>query len=294
MTDPRPPDIVPVSAPGRPAIGPAGIGADRPGPAWQLAPGQAGQALLDWAVGWWVVVHFGAQMLVLMLARSSYRGRQRRVMYQHVYLATAPSLATFVVISSLLSLVIIRIVVATAASYGLSRYALDVLVRTLVIELLPVLVALFVAVRYTMPAGEHVSTLRGQGRLLAMWRAGGDPARDELLPRVVAGVFAVTLLAALSCLLALLLTYVSVYGFTSWAFASYTRTVGQVFNPAVTLIFALKTLFFSLAVAILPLAPQPRQPPGALARKHDNVGQLGRLFAVVLVVEIFSLVGNYY
>lgn len=294
MTDPRPPDIVPVSAPGRPADGPAAIGVDRPGPGGRSAAAQAGQALLDWAVGWWVVVHFGAQMLVLMLARSSYRGRQRRVMYQQLYLATAPSLATFVVISSLLSLVIIRIVVATAASYGLSRYALDVLVRTLVIELLPVLVALFVAVRYTMPAGEHVSTLRGQGRLLAMWRAGGDPARDELLPRVVAGVFAVTLLAALSCLLALLLTYVSVYGFTSWAFASYTRTVGQVFNPAVTLIFALKTLFFSLAVAILPLAPQPRQPPGALARKHDNVGQLGRLFAVVLVVEIFSLVGNYY
>ena len=294
MTDPRPPEFVPASAPGRPAVDPVGIAAPRPGPGWQLAPAQAGQALLDWAVGWWVVLHFGAQMLVLMLARSSYRGRQRRVMYQQLYLATAPSLATFVVISSLLSLVIIRIVVATAASYGLSRYALDVLVRTLVIELLPVLVALFVAVRYTMPAGEHVSTLRGQGQLLAMWRAGGDPARDELLPRVVAGVFAVTLLAALSCVLALLLTYVSVYGFTSWAFASYTRTVGQVFNPAVTLIFALKTLFFSLAVAILPLAPQPRRPAGVLARKHDNVGQLGRLFAVVLVVEIFSLVGNYY
>ena len=294
MTDRPPPDIVPASAPGRLAVGPTGIGVDRPGPGWQLAPGQAGQALLDWAVGWWIVLHFGAQMLVLMLARSSYRGRQRRVMYQHLYLATAPSLATFVVISSLLSLVIIRIVVATAASYDLSRYALDVLVRTLVIELLPVLVALFVAVRYTMPAGEHVSALRSQGQLLAMWRAGGDPARDELLPRVVAGVFAVTLLAALSCALALLLTYVSVYGFTSWAFASYTRTVGQVFNPAVTLIFGLKTLFFSLAVAILPLAPQPRRQPGALARKHDNVGQLGRLFAVVLVVEIFSLVGNYY
>ncbi len=294
MTDPRPPELVPASAPGRPAVDPVGIAAPRQGPGWQLAPGQAGKALLEWAVGWWVVVHFGAQMLVLMLARSSYRGRQRRVMYQHLYLATAPSLATFVVMSSLLSLVIIRIVVATAASYDLSRYALDVLVRTLVIELLPVLVALFVAVRYTMPAGEHVSTLRGQGQLLAMWRAGGDPARDELLPRVVAGVFAVTLLAALSCVLALLLTYVSVYGFTGWAFASYTRTVGQVFNPAVTLIFALKTLFFSLAVAILPLAPQPRQPAGALARKHDNVGQLGRLFAVVLVVEIVSLVGNYY
>ncbi len=84
MTDPRPPEFVPASAPARPGADPVGIAAPRPGPGWQLAPAQAGQALLDWAVGWWVVLHFGAQMLVLMLARSSYRGRQRRVMYQHL------------------------------------------------------------------------------------------------------------------------------------------------------------------------------------------------------------------
>jgi phospholipid/cholesterol/gamma-HCH transport system permease protein len=245
-------------------------------------------------LGWWTTIHFGAQMLVLMLSASSYRRSQRRVIYYHLHAATAPQLPAFIAISALISLVIIRIVVATASSYGLSQYALEVLVRTLVLELLPLLVGLFVALRYSMPEGEQVEGMRVQGKLLAMWRAGGDPARDELLPRVLAGVFAVALMAAISCLLALLLTYATVYGFTTWGFDAYTRTVGQVFNPAVTLIFALKALFFSLAVAILPLAPHARAGTGITARKRDDIVQLGRVFAVVLVIEVFSLVGNYY
>ena len=136
--------------------------------------------------------------------------------------------------------------------------------------------------------------MREQGKLLAMWRAGGDPARDELLPRVVAGVFAVALMAALSCVLALVLTYLTVYGFTTWGFANYTRSVGQVFTPDVTLIFALKALFFSLAAAILPIAPTLHHGSGAVAAKLDNIAQLGRVFALLLAIEVVSLVGNYY
>ena len=265
-----------------------------PDPALHLVPARWARGLLHWSASWSMVVQFGAQMLVLMLSPSSYRRLQRRVIYFHLHTATARFLPSFIVISALVSLVIIRIVVATASSYGLSKYALDVLVRALVIELLPLLVALFVALRYSMPGGEEVAALRAQGKLMAIWRAGGDPARDELLPRALAGVFAVALLAAVSCALALVLTYLTVYGFTSWGFTNYTRSVGQVFNPAVTLIFGLKALFFSLAVAILPMAPLARRRTGATAQKLDNIAQLGRVFALLLAIEVVSLVGNYY
>ncbi len=262
-------------------------------PALGLLPDQLARATLRQGVRWWMVLDFGAQMLVLMLSPSSYRRSQHRTLYRNLYLATAPLLPAFCAISALLSLILIRIVLVTAASYGLSQYALEVLVRTLVIELLPLLVALFVALRYTMPAGEQVSEMRAKGRLLAMWRRGDDPARDELLPRVLAGVFSVVLLVAIGCVQALVLTYCMVYGFTTWGLAAYTRAFGQIFNPAFTLIFSLKTFFFSLIVAIMPMAPYPRH-AGALAQRRDDIRQLGLMFAVVLLVEALSLVGNYY
>lgn len=254
-------------------------------------PAMAGLGPLRWLLAWWAIVDFGAQMLVLALSPSSYRRAQRTVLLRHLYAASGPLLPAFVAICAVVSLVIIQIVMATAASYGLGRYALDVLVRSLVIELMPLLVALYVAVRYTMPGGEQVAAWRSGGQLRTMWRAGGDPARDELLPRVLAGVFSVALLSAVSCVLALLLTYLSIYGFTTWGFDAYTRAVGQAFNPAVTLIFALKAFFFSLAVAILPIAPDLRR---ASSRRHDHIGLLGRVFAAILLVEVCSLVGTYY
>lgn len=266
------------------------VGADQ---LLQLAPVRWTQTPVRWLLGWLQVALFGAQMLVLVLAPSTYRRSQRGTLYRHLHAATAPLLPGFVVLSALLSLVIIRIVVATAQSYGLSQYALDVLVRTLVVELLPLLVSLFVALRFTMPSGADVASMRERGELMARWRAGGDPARDELLPRVLAGVFAVVFLALLSGAMALLMTYVTIYGFTSWGFAAYTRDVGHVFNPAATLILCMKTFLFSLVVAILPIAPNP-QFGGAALRERDEIGQLGRLFALILLIEVLSLIGNYY
>jgi phospholipid/cholesterol/gamma-HCH transport system permease protein len=253
---------------------------------WSLSP-------VRWLMGWWTVALFAAQMLVLMLSPSSYRSSQRPAIYLQLHACAAPLLPGFVALSALLSLVIIRIVIASAAAYGLSQYALVVLVRTLVLELLPLFVALYVALRFTMPSGEQVAEMRQQGVLHALWRSGGDPARDLLLPRVLAGVFSVVFLAALSAVLSLVMTYVSLYGFTTWGFAAYTRDVGQVFTPAATLILGLKAFFFSLVVAILPIAPNPRF-NGAALRRRDEIGQLGRLFALILLIEVASLVGNYY
>ncbi len=258
-----------------------------------LDPARWSRSPARWLLGWWMVAQFAAQMLVLALSPTSYRRHQRPFIYRQLYASTAPTLPGFVALSALLSLVIIRIVIASAAAYGLSQYALDVLVRTLVVELLPLLVALYVALRFTMPSGEEVADMRQQGVLHAIWQGGGDPARDLLLPRVLAGVFSVVFLAALSAVLALVMTYVSLYGFTGWGFAAYTRDVGQVFTPAATLILGLKAFFFSLVVAILPIAPNPRY-DGAPLRPRDEISQLGRLFALILLIEVLSLVGNYY
>lgn len=268
----------------------------------QVAPGESVLAQVDpaswsrwplrWGLGWWMAAQFVAQMMVLMLSPSSYRRNQRPAIYLQLVMATAPLLAGFTALSALLSLVIIRIVIATAYSYGLSQYALDVLVRTLVLELLPLFVALYVAVRYTMPSGSAVAEMRQRGMIFAMWRNGGDPARDLLLPRVLAGVFAVLLLAALSAVLALVMTYLSLYGFTTWGFAAYTRAVGQVFTPALTMILCMKAFFFSLLVAVLPLVPNRRH-NGAALRRRDEIGQLGRVFALILLIQFLSLAGNY-
>ena len=81
----------------------------------------------------------------------------------------------FTVLAALISLVLTRIVVVTAISYGLSRYALEMVIRVLVLELIPLTAALFVAMRCTIPNGTQLALLRQSGHLARLSHAGLTP-----------------------------------------------------------------------------------------------------------------------
>ncbi len=247
-----------------------------------------------WLAGWWRIVHLAALLLALALSPSSYARDNRRLLARHVYLGTAPALLWFTVLTTLISLVLIRIVVVTAISYGLSQYALEMVVRVLVLELIPLTAALFAALRCTIPNAVEIAAHRAERGWGAWTHSGIDPLRREVLPRVAAGVFCALMLAAASCVVTLFVAYLSVYGATLSGFAAYTHTVGQVFNPAVSLVFGLKILFLGITVALMPIASVLEAAPRARERTSAELRGLVRMFLVILLIEVASLVGNYY
>lgn len=244
-----------------------------------------------WLHSWWRLLHFAVLMLSIALTPSSYRSERRQVLARHLVSDTAPNLAWYGVLSALVSLVLIRIVVVTSQSYGLSRFALEMVVRVLVLELIPLTAAAFVALRTTLPAGLEFAQAPGRGRDAAI---GEEELHLAFFPRVAAGIFAVWMLAAVSCVLALILAYLSLYGFTPWALGGYTRVVGQVFNPAVTLILVLKIVFFSFAVGLIPMASSFYFGASYRGKVAHGLSDMVRLFAVILLIEVASLMGNYY
>jgi phospholipid/cholesterol/gamma-HCH transport system permease protein len=253
-----------------------------------------GGLALHWLAGWWRIVHLGALIAALALSPRSYGRANRSALFNQIYLATAPNLLWFMVLVSLLSLVLIRIVLVTALSYGLSQYALQMVVRVLVMELIPLTTALFVGLRCTIPHGAEIAAMRSRGEFDALKTRGLDPLRHEVLPRTLAGVFAMLMLASMSCVLTLVLTYLSAYGFTRWGLPAYTHTVGQVFGPAVALIFTLKIVLMSLAVSLIPVASVLYDAGRVRSRSSVEMRGLVRMFQAILLIEAASLIGNYY
>lgn len=249
---------------------------------------------LEWLHGWWRIVHLGARVLAFALSASGYTPEYRKALIRRIYFGTAPLLVWFTVLSSVISLVIIRIVVVTAQSYGLSQYALQMVVRVLVLELIPLTAAIFVALRVTLPDGAEVAALRARGALDERGPRGVEAVLREVAPRMTAGGFAVLALAAASGVVTLVLAYLTIYGFVGGGLEHYTRTVGHVFHPSVTLVFVLKTFFLSLAVALIPIGSALYDTPERRSRSSAEVRVLIRLFSVILLIEAVSLVGNYY
>jgi phospholipid/cholesterol/gamma-HCH transport system permease protein len=252
-------------------------------------PGAALRAVWRRVRAWWDVLFFGALALVFALSPSTHDARSRAATARLIHATTWQVLPWFGALSALISVALIRIVVVTAQSYGLSQLALEMVVRVLVLELIPLAAALCVLLRAAV-AGDILPPAGAawQGPLEAeRWRL-------DLVPRVLALAFSVLALATVSAVLALLLAYTAVYGLSPWGFAPYTRMVGRVFDPAVSLGLVLKIGLFSLAVAIVPLASalQEAQRPvraGIVLRS----GTL-RLLVVLLLIESGSLAVKYF
>ena len=237
------------------------------------------------------MLKFGAMVALLALSPGTYNRSRRASTARHIYRSTWQVLPWFTALSSLLSLVLIRIVVVTALSYGLSQYALQMVVRVLVLELIPLSAALFVALRagLTYNAGAEPPTAVHGVRTAA--QLSPQQLRSELAPRVFADALSVLTLAMISSVVTLVLTYLTVYGLSPWGLPGFTRTVGQVFDLAVSLGFVLKAVLFSLAVAVVPMAARLE------ADRHagGSTVQPGavRLFVVLLLLEAGSLVVKY-
>lgn len=254
---------------------------------------RVGQAVLEWFTGWWQALFLGAQLLVLALSPSSYRQESGRAVMRQIYHAGGPGLPGFTALMALFNVVVIRIVVATAFAYGLSAFALETIVRVLVLELIPLVAALYVAVNYSVPAAAELYDLRRDGSFERMSARGVSPLGQWVLPRVLGAAFAVPLLALVSCIISLVLAYVAIYGFTSAGLPAYNRAVGHIFDSVVTLIFGLKTMLFAFTVALQPAANSLRRLPRGWSRTRVELRGLMQMLVVLLLIETVSLLGNY-
>jgi phospholipid/cholesterol/gamma-HCH transport system permease protein len=260
---------------------------------WYRTVGHKSLAPVRWAAAWARITFFGAVMVVRALSPRSYGPETRYNLARHVYVDTAPILGWFTVLISLFTLIITRIVIVTASSYGLSQYAMEMVVRVLLVELIPLTAALFVALRCTIPSGAALVEMRRIGHFRTLRKRRLDPIAVEVLPRLIAGVFACITLAALSCVVAGILAYFAVYGPTSAGMDAYMHTTGRVFSPMFTFIFVLKTLFFAIAVSVIPMASGLNNIEDDGSRESAALQGLVRMFGVLLMLEALSLVGNY-
>ena len=193
---------------------------------------------------------FAAEALAAALSPSTYTAPVRALAARQLCAAAWEVLPGFVAFCAVLGALVMRIIDSTARDFGLAGYSLDLYVRLLVLELVPLLVALFVSVRSGAALGTEVALLRVTGAL----DRGNDPLRAELLPRGIGVAAAVLVLTVIGCLASLVTAYAVLYGFSPWGHDAFARAIGNVFEPVVMAGFALKIAFFAVAVAVVPVA----------------------------------------
>lgn len=243
---------------------------------------------------WRRVLRFGAIATAAALSPSTYGPQARAVAVRQIYLTAWKVLPGYLAFSALLSVVIIEVVRNGARAYGLSQVALELVLRVLVLELIPFLTALFVALRSGAAIGVEVALMRVSGRLTDEEEAGRSPLHEELVPRVAGAALSVFSLTTLAIALAMYLSYALFFGGSNAGLVVFTRVVGHVFDLQIFVGLLLKCLLFGVAVAVIPLATGLEAEPGQPGSVPAAVlAGLMKLFLVIGLIEVLSLMFKY-
>ncbi len=248
-----------------------------------------GAAAVTWLAAWGRLLEFGARALVETFTPAVYNSATRSVVLKQIYFTAWQILPGFVLFAALLSFVIIQIVVATARDFGLSEFALEMSMRVLVLETLPLLTALFIALRSGAAINTEVALMNVNNEIRALEASGVDPMRFEFTPRVIGGAISVYALTTLSCIVALVLAYLAVYGFQLWSLTDFGRAIAKVFTPTALLILSLKSLAFGLAVTLIPIRAGLEAPRMMFFVPIAVLRGMVRLFFVLMFIEVASL-----
>jgi phospholipid/cholesterol/gamma-HCH transport system permease protein len=243
---------------------------------------------------WRRVLRFAGVATAALLSPSTYQQATREFAVRQIYYTAWEILPGYLLFSGLLSLVIIEIVLTAARKYGLAQYSLELVLRVLVLEILPFLTALFVALRSGAAIGAEIALMTVKGEIQDSAEAGESPLHRELVPRIAGAALSVASLTTLSCALATWLGYVAMYGFSSVGEDEFSLVVANVFGPQILIGLVLKCIVFGMAVALIPVATGLEAERDDLGSAPSAVlGGLMKLFFVIGVIQILSLVYKY-
>ena len=251
------------------------------------------RAALSWFRAWGRAGHFALAAFAAAFSRSTYTPLTRALALQQIYFTAWQPLAGFMLFSALLSLVVIQVTISAARGYGLAGYALELVFRVLLLELLPFVTALLVALRSGSAMSTEVALMHADGQLDAMREASVDPLEREFVPRVVAAALSVLSLTVLSCAIALALAYVVTYGFSPWGFDEFTRTIALVYSLPGIAGFALKAIAFGVAVAVIPIAAGLDATRDLKSAPVAVMGGMVRLVLALALIQVLSVAVKY-
>lgn len=254
-----------------------------------------GERFSEWANAWAGVLAFTGVAVLGALSPSTYNKATRLVVQKQIYFTAWQILPGFALFSAVFSVLIIEIVGRNASAYGLYLYALELVVRVLVLEILPLLTALFVALRTGAAINTEVALMQIQNELSALERIGIDPLRLELLPRVVGGTISVLALTAVNIVVALLLARVMIIDLNPWSLppGEFARVIGRVLDVPSIAVLWLKTLAFGLAVTVIPISEGLNTPKKLFHAPIAVLRGMVRLFFALMVIELMALIAIY-
>jgi phospholipid/cholesterol/gamma-HCH transport system permease protein len=249
------------------------------------------------AVAWWASVYsvlsFLAEALSTLAQPATWNRATLDTIVKQIYFTAVQILHVYLIYVVVISWVIISITLSTARNVGLLDTATEMIIRVLVLELLPFLTALLIALRSGSAINTEVALMKVYNELDALAHCKVEPMLFEFLPRIAGGIASVIGLTILGGVLTLLLAYLAIHGVSASGLTPFATTIASVFDMKVLVGLAVKCGFFGLAVTALPIAAGLDTPKKPFMVPVSVLRGMMRVFLALVLIEVVSLALKY-
>jgi len=252
-----------------------------------------GAKVSQWFIIAYTLFAFLGHAVRYLLHPSTWNRATFDVVVKQVYFTAVQILPLFLTYALLIAWLLISIILNTARNFGLVEFATEMSIRVLTLELMPFLAALFIALRSGSAINTEVALMRVNNELDALEHCQVSPMQFEFLPRLIGGVMSMLTLAGIASLSALVLAYVSIYGFSLAGMDPFNQTAAQIFTPLVMGGFALKGVLFGLAVTLIPINAGLETPKKLFMVPVSVLRGMMRVFFAIVAIEGASLALQY-
>jgi phospholipid/cholesterol/gamma-HCH transport system permease protein len=247
----------------------------------------------QWGSTLFHIVAFWAEVLGALLSPPTWNRATFNTIIKQVYFTAVQTLYVFLPFTLIISWVLTTITLTTARGLGLFDLAAEMIVRLLVLELLPFLTALFVALRSGSAINTEVALMKVNNELDALDHCRVPPLEFEFLPRVIGGVLSVIGMSLLSGILSMFIAYYLLYGVSTAGMGYFSTTIANVFSYTIMLGLVVKCGLFGLVVTSVPICAGLETPKKMFMVPVSVLKGMMRVFFALVLIEVISLALKY-
>lgn len=249
------------------------------------------------AMGWWSISYgvlaFLSEVLSTLARPATWNRATLDTIVKQIYFTAVQILHVYLIYVLAISWVIITITLSTARNVGLFDAATEMIIRALLLELLPFLTALLIALRSGSAINTEVALMKVNNELDALSHCKVEPMQFEFLPRIVGGIASVIGLTVMGSVLTLFLTYIAIYGASAAGMQAFSTTISSIFSIGVLAGLIVKCVFFGLALTTLPMAAGLETPKKLFMVPVSVLRGMMRVFLALVLIEVLSLALTY-
>jgi phospholipid/cholesterol/gamma-HCH transport system permease protein len=198
-------------------------------------------------------LYFGYQCLFKLLHKRSYNSATQDILIKQIYFTAVQVLPLLFLIGVISGIVIVALIVHFALDYGLKDHIGNLIVYIIINEIAPLTTVLLVALRSGAAINTEIAVMKVSKELNTLKAFKIDIIEYLFLPRILAGIISVIILASLLSIIMLLSGYLYLLFFLETGLDLYVRTITHAITINDFTVLFTKGLLFGFFVILIPI-----------------------------------------